>query len=431
MKSRILTSMVTLSLLAALAAPIRLVAQNQNTTVSRYIVRDLGTLQGGNLSEPFFINENGVEGGYASLADGSVHAVLFWQRGIFDLGTLGGPNSMTFADNQWPQAVGVAETSISDPNGEDFCGFGTHLICLPFLWQHGVMKPLPTLGGNNGGANQINNYGVAAGWAETTTSDPGCPAPQVLQFKPVVWVDGKAKELPTVADDPDGIATSANDFGQVVGGSGDCTTFSPNTLINLLSIHILLWENGRATDLGNLGGTTGQAGGNLAWGINNRGQVIGVSDLPGDTTFHAFLWTKATGIQDLGAVGSDVYSTASGINDAGDVVGLSLDANFNGRAFLWHHGVMTDLNTLAPNSPLYLLSACSINLRGDIAGLGTTSTGEFHAYLAVPDNAAGEESSSAASQSGTNPPALPESVRTQLQRQMSFGQVGARLAAVR
>ena len=109
-----------------------------------------------------------------------------------------------------------------------------------------------------------------------------------------------------------------------------------------------MWENGKPIDLGTLGGTTGVAGGNIAWNLNNRGQVVGVSDLAGDTNFHAFLWTKEKGMQDLGTLPGDVNSTGTGINDAGDIVGLSFDQNFNGRAFLWHNGKMMDLNTLIP-----------------------------------------------------------------------------------
>jgi hypothetical protein len=76
---------------------------------------------------------------------------------------------------------------------EDFCGFkalglpSAGNTCLPFLWQNGAMTALPTLGGNNGAVNQINKNGEMAGLAESATPDPGCPAPQVLQFKPAMW----------------------------------------------------------------------------------------------------------------------------------------------------------------------------------------------------------------------------------------------------
>jgi uncharacterized membrane protein len=92
--------------------------------------------------------------------------------------TLGGPNSwMNWGGlNDRGQAVGMAETSVPDPDGEDFCAFGTKLMCRPFLWQNGTMSALPTLGGNNGSASDINNRAEIAGAAETAALDSGCPA---------------------------------------------------------------------------------------------------------------------------------------------------------------------------------------------------------------------------------------------------------------
>jgi probable HAF family extracellular repeat protein len=247
------------------------------------------------------------------------------------------------------------------------------------------MVALPTLGGPNGEANQINDFGRVVGAAENSTPDYGCPYPQVLQFKPVVWDNGKIQKLPTVGGDVDGIAFAVNRNGQIVGGSGLCSTFTVTTLTNLWPLHALLWEKGKAIDLGSLGGT-GYGGGNLALGVNNLGQVVGNSDLPGDTANHAFLWAKGNGMQDLGTLPGDAFSVGLGINDSGRVVGISLDANFNLRAFVWQHGVMDDLNMLIPtNSTLYLLTACSINSGGQIVGFGVdTLTGETHGYLATP-----------------------------------------------
>jgi probable HAF family extracellular repeat protein len=120
------------------------------------------------------------------------------------------------------------------------------LIYLPFVWQKGVRTPLPTLGGNNGGANGFNSRNQVVGSAENTTPDPTCAAPQVTGFKPVIWEDGEIEqELPTLSGDPDGIALAINDRGQVIGVSGNCTT----------AFHAVLWQNDTVTDLGNLGGT--------------------------------------------------------------------------------------------------------------------------------------------------------------------------------
>jgi probable HAF family extracellular repeat protein len=211
--------------------------------------------------------------------------------------------------------------------------------------------------------------------------DPNCPAPQVLQFKPVTWLNGKIQELPTFAGDPDGIAFGINDSGQIVGSSGSCVAYDPHANVNLFPNHALLWQNGTMTDLGNLGGVTGS----IAVAINNAGQVVGDSDLPGDMFFHAFVWTQAKGMQDLGVLPGDAYSTAVGINDSGQIVGLSLDANFNPHPVLWQNGVPIDLNTLIPGkSGLVLQLAESINSRGQIIGFGQTSTGDTHAFLATP-----------------------------------------------
>ena len=426
MKSQSLLSL-SAWLLAALAVPLTAAAQDtQQRTLPavQYTITDLGTLDGGTFSQPFFIDRYGLVSGSASLPDGTQNAVLWLNGQMKDIGApgLGGPNSIAFVDNEGSRAVGEAETSTSDPNGEDFCGFGTHLTCLPFLFQGGGMIQLPTLGGNNGVAKAINNRGEVAGFAESSTADPGCPAPQVLHFEPVVWEKGVIHELPTFGGDPDGVAQQINDNGDVVGGSGTCASFNTNFLYNLVPVHALLWENGKATDLGNLGGTTGQAGGNIAYDINNQGQVVGDSDLPGDTTFDAFLWTSKTGMQDLGTLSGDVASVSISINDAGSVIGASLDADFNPRAFLWQNGVMTDLNTLiGADSPLYLLTGCSINSRGQITGLGLTSTGEIHTYLATPTHGAATSESTS---QGISPRLLSDDARTLLQQRQHFGRFG-------
>jgi probable HAF family extracellular repeat protein len=243
----------------------------------------------------------------------------------------------------------------------------------------------------------------------------------VLQFKPVIWEKREIQELPTFAGDPDGVAFGINDNGQVVGSSGTCTTFSLNTFTNLLPLHALLWQKGAVTDLGNLGGAMNN---NIAFAVNNQGKAVGVSDLPGDTTFHAFLWTRETGMQDLSTLPGDVASVGLGIDDKGKIVGVSLDASFNLRPFLRQNGVMTDLNTLIPaDSPLFLLIAEVINSRGEIAGSGVqTSTGEVHGFLATPIHSeAGSESAAPAAQgeSGQNSKvALPENVRKMLRQRL-------------
>jgi probable HAF family extracellular repeat protein len=374
-----------------MAMPAQTIAQEERPEHVRYIVTDLGTLHGGTFSEAFVVTGNGLVSGTANRRDGTWNAAL-WYRGLtIDIGTRGlrGQNSQAFGVNERAQVVGQAETS--DRSAEDFCGFNAlglpspGATCLGFLWQNGVMTPLPTLGGANGSANMINNRGEVAGYAETNTPDPD-PACTVSQFKPVLWKNGSAQELSTVSGDPDGVAASINDKGQAVGASGACGAFNPNSGLHLVENHALLWEkDGSLIDLGNLGGMGGIAG-NHACAINNRGQVVGHSELTDNTSFHGFLWTREAGkMLDLGTLDGDYASLALGINDSGEVVGASLDASFNLRAVLWENGVISDLNTLVAGNPrLSLQEAISINSRGEITGVAQTSSGEVHAFLAIP-----------------------------------------------
>jgi len=293
-----------------------------------------------------------------------------------DLGTLGGQNSwMNWGEiNDFGQIVGFSETSAPDPNGEDICGFGTHLTCLPFLWQSFHMSALPTLGGNNGQASAINDRGQIVGFAETPTEDSGCP-PNLIQ-QPVLWENGKAQPLPTVDGDPDGDAFWINEKGQAVGDSHNCS----QTII-----HAVSWEDGTATPLPDFGN------GSIAQGINGQGQIVGTVGSADGTTQYGALWQDGV-LTNLGLLPGDFGGLASGINNKGQVVGSNFDSNFNwSHAFIWHDGVMTDLNTLFPaSSDLYATMANKINEREQISGMAIVlsgpDAGNIHAFLATPVN---------------------------------------------
>ena len=401
-----------------------LVAMLASAQPARYALTDLGPV-GPPPGQPYFITSDGLVSGAVATSDGKLHAVL-WYRGLrIDIGApgLGGLNSQAFGVNDRGQAVGEGQTSI--PNGEDFCGFsalgfpGSSTSCLPFIWQNGLMTKLPTLGGANGSANLLNNRGEVVGFAETDKPQPNCP---VSQFEPVIWENSGIHSLPTFPGDPDGAAFGINDNGQVVGVSGSCAPFNGNSQLYLFESHALLWEKGIATDLGSFGGT-GAFAGNHACAINNFGQVVGHSDATGDATTYAFLWTRESGMQNLKTLPGDFGSLALGINDRGEVVGSSFGLNFFFRAFLWQNGKMTDLNSLIPaNSPLYLQLAESINSDGDIVGLGQTPSGEVHGFLAIPRDSESDRERvfSPASQTEAGAMAPSESAREMLLRRLGI-----------
>jgi len=355
----------------------------------KYRVTDLGAEGNDNLGCAMSVNNEGwTEIMAGSLPPGEVDNIfgtLLNGRALidvdgfkFDLGTLGGQNSwMNWGEiNDFAQVVGFSETAIPDPNGEDVCGFGTHLECRPFLWQVFHMSALPLLGGNNGQASAINNRGQIVGFAETATVDSGCP-PNLIRT-PVLWQNGEApaRALPTVAGDPDGDAFWINDHGQAVGDSGNCT----GTIL-----HAVSWKNGIATALPDF--KTGA----VAQGINNQGQIVGTVGSADNTTQYGALWQNGT-LTNLGLLPGDFGGLASGINSKGQVVGSNFDSAFNwSHGFIWQNGVMTDLNTLIPASAnLFVTMANKINERGQISGMAIVlsgpDAGNIHAFLATPAN---------------------------------------------
>ena len=116
------------------------------------------------------ISDGGFLGGYANLPNNTTQHALLWLPGSTkDLGTLGGTNSALL--NQF---AGFSETAAKDSLGQDFCGTGTHLVCLPLSAVYGNATSLPLLGGQNGTAFGNNILGTVVGTAQTSVSDAGC-----------------------------------------------------------------------------------------------------------------------------------------------------------------------------------------------------------------------------------------------------------------
>ena len=413
---------------------IQLVAQNEKQP-THYVIRALSTL-GGTVGVGEAINNKGWITGAANLpGDTTQHATL-WRRGVLtDLGTLGGPSSRVVGGvkNTKGEVAGGSETSIPDPLGETFCSTfvaafsGQPLICRGFVWRGGVMTALPTLGGNNGFAfGGVNNRGQIVGFAETSTQDPACPSPQVLDFEAVVWGPrpGEIQELPPLSGDTVGIAAEMNDHGQAVGVTGLCSALS--TAI----AHAVRWQRGSVIDLGNLGSQLF----NWAYTINERGQIAGAAGVTGDATWHAFLWQDGA-MRDLGVLPGDFMSQANGMNNRGQIVGTSCnDVSFDVcHGFLWQDGVMTDLDTLIqPNSGLSTFIANDINDQGEIAGAAIDlNTGASPGFVMIPcdeqhadvEECKGQGHRMADQMGGIKERPqviLPESVRQQLRRRAGF-----------
>jgi probable HAF family extracellular repeat protein len=419
MKVVTVKSIVCAAVCATVLLPIRVPAQNHRVPGERpqYSVIIFGTL-GGTFSETSSVNRQSVVGGDANLPGDKVqHATLWLDGRTVDLGTLGGPNSKTWALSDSGDVMVAAETSTPDPLGENFCGYGTGFTCLPVLWHRNKKIVLPTLGGNNAFSETVNDRGQAAGYAETAHPDPNCVAPQVLPFVAVVWEPtGQVHRLPSFPGDRYSAAIGINNRGEAVGPSGTVCQAS-----FAAARHAVLWRDGKAIDLGSLGGVTS----NFPENINDRGQAVGFSGLTGDKTAHAFFWQDGV-MRDLGTLPGDVFSAAFGINDDAQVAGQSCDASGNCRGFLWQDGVMTDLNDLIPaHSGLQVLSAV-FGTGPEIAGIAYDQrVGQTRAVLLIPKHAASKPWSSArlgGAQAGRV--VLPDRVRSWLLQRRGSAHVG-------
>jgi len=353
-------------------------------------LKDLGTLPGGNFSFATAINQRGQIAGLSEndqidpfSGNPEFHAVLWQNDQLLDLGTLGGVSSFASALNNHGQVTGAALNDVSDPFSILGTGDGTTLTqTRGFLWQHGEMHDLGTLGGPDTWAVFVNDRGQVAGASYTSNNvDPNTGTPPVGAF---LWEKGKMKDLGNLGGDngflgAPGIVAALNNHGQVTGNmvvAGD------------QFIHAFLWNGEKLADLGTLGGNF-----SFANGINDAGAVVGTAWFPGDQLKDGFLWRNGV-MTDLGTLGGDPCSDAISVNSRGQVVGASMSAAGGcdewTTALLWENGgPSADLNTLVPaGSGVDLTVALWANDRGEITaggnppGCDNGSCG--HAYVLIP-----------------------------------------------
>ncbi|MBN9422678.1 MAG: hypothetical protein BGO63_02550 [Candidatus Accumulibacter sp. 66-26] len=155
--------------------------------------------------------------------------------------------------------------------------------------------------------------------------------------------------------------------------------------------HAFRWTQATGMiDLGTL--STGNAGRSVAYGVSAAGDVVvGWSDINAGGR-HAFRWTQATGMIDLGTMAAnktDGSSTAWGVNADGNVVvGEAQLGVYSSRAFRWTlnsgsatQGTMTDLGTLRTTNDNLFSVAYGVNKAGDVVvGKSNTDSGYDHAF---------------------------------------------------
>ena len=277
-------------LLAVLSIGTSLAAQEHKPKHSRYIFKDLGTFGGPHSSfnsGTSIINRSGTAVGFASTSTPDpacfdfpncfvVHAGKYENDVFSDLGSLpGGADSLANAVNSSGAVAGVSGNGLIDP----VTGLPAFVAT---VWKNGRVIDLGTFGGSFSLAGAINDRNQVVGFAENNIPDPfnfggiaGLPSP--TQWRATLWQNRKMQDLGTLGDGIESGATSVNERGQIVGGSFTNSVVNPSTGFPTLAP--FLWEDGLMRNLGTLGGVFG-----VASVVNNRGQVTGTSNLPGDAT---------------------------------------------------------------------------------------------------------------------------------------------------
>jgi probable HAF family extracellular repeat protein len=217
---------------------------------------------------------------------------------------------------------------------------------------------LGTLGGSYSAATGINARGQVVGYSDTADHSA------VHAF---VWTRHGGMQDLNPPEITQSLATGINDLGHVVG----VATFPVGD--DHFQAHAVLWtkQNG-IQDFGTLGNFS------TAFGINDRDQVVGDTNITGGNTDAAFVWTKAGGMEDLGTLGGG-GATAQAINNLGHVVGGSFTGD-GFHAFFWTTSVgMRDLGTLGGCES----QATGINDVGEIVGGSSIDcvSNNRHAFL--------------------------------------------------
>ena len=322
-----------------------------NSDAQTYTLTDLGVVNGGT-AQAAAINLNGQITGTATTASGVGYDAFLYSGGVqLDLGNLGGVSTGNALNDSGDVAGGSSLITVSTTNH-------------PFLFKDDTLLDLGLPAGmKNGVAFGVNNSDQVVG--QLTAG----PRRQTVSFG-FLWQNGVYMDLGTLGGS-NTTALAINDAGQIVGSSATANGASD----------AFLWQNGVMTDLGTFPGGFGSS----ATAINDLGEIVGSSGTANFGPAHAFF--RRNGVMtDLGVLPGFNSSSAAAVNNSAAVVGSCATVGYKTvRAFLYQNGVMTDLNRLIPGTAgsWILQSATGINDAGEIVGSGTTN-GFQHAFLLTP-----------------------------------------------
>jgi probable HAF family extracellular repeat protein len=273
---------------------------------------------------------------------------------LVDLGTLGGPHSYGEINGNDPllnnsgTVASLADLALPDPNASFFCYNPDCYQAHAARWKHGSITDLGALpGNNNSAAGSINSRGWATGQSQTSTIDPIIGIPE---YRGVLWKEGQIIDLGTLGSGTESLGIYVNDAGQVIGFSTINSEPDPVGFLGFPT-HTFIWQNGRKLDIGTLGGDDTFPGSScnhppegMVWGNSTTSTMLN-SDT-GLPTLDPFLWDHGK-MTDLGTLGG-TFGFAQCANNRRQIIGQSslakspiacTDGRLTGcHAFLWEDG---------------------------------------------------------------------------------------------
>lgn len=287
------------------------------------------------------INDSGQIVGLTWTPEGIEQPTL-WESGkAIALPVLGPAGGAAYAINNAGEIAGYTTL----PNG----------TFVATKWVDGQALPLSAIGGQGSAANTINDAGDVAGFSYTGNG---------TNYHATIWSNGKLQDVDS-GDVNQSEIHAINGLGQA---AGSISTASGQ-------VHAVYWQNGHEVVLPGLGGNS------YVMAINDSGQMAGFD------SSYAVVW-KDGALATLGTLAGYQTYLVGGINSQGQVVGEALVGN-NTRALSWANGQAIDLNDLLPSQVAkegwVLNTASGINSAGQIIGMATNAlTGESEGYVLAP-----------------------------------------------
>jgi probable HAF family extracellular repeat protein len=275
------------------------------------IIADLGTLGSPAYALGYAINDSNQVVGESSVTGTSIHAFVYTNGALTDLGALGGTYPRSYSSGHGINRAGLIV-------GESSLSFGQSDVTHAVLYDGATLHDLGTLGGDYSSANGINNSNAIVG-ATALILQGG------TNIHAFVYSNGIMQELGTLGGGYSS-ARAINDSGIVVGESETVDAFG------VTNLHAFVYRNGTMTDLNTFGGSSSSAS-----AIDSAGRVVGYSYDPNETS-DAFLYDGNQTVSLINLIPANSGWTnlvsADGINDAGQITGSGLLANGDYHAYL-------------------------------------------------------------------------------------------------